>query len=134
MSRPRPAVVRPQRLAFAIAALLPFGTASAQTADAAQRIAGAANRFLSSLDTAQRLRALIAAKRKAILDKLVDLVPGDLFELFDGNQIAVGQRFENAAGDLSRGLRNLAAVSSHRVLNAERHVVWCPEHTGLGLQ
>jgi len=49
-----------RRAVLAAAALLPFGTASAQTADAAQRIAGAANRFLSSLDTAQRLRALIA--------------------------------------------------------------------------
>jgi hypothetical protein len=49
-----------RRAVLAAAALLPFGTASAQTADAAQRIAEAANRFLASLDTAQRLRALIA--------------------------------------------------------------------------
>ncbi|MDP1840300.1 MAG: DUF3500 domain-containing protein, partial [Reyranella sp.] len=49
-----------RRAVLAAAALLPFGAASAQTADAAQRIADAANRFLASLDTAQRLRALIA--------------------------------------------------------------------------
>lgn len=49
-----------RRAVLAAAALLPFGSASAQTADAAQRIADAANRFLASLDTAQRLKALIA--------------------------------------------------------------------------
>ena len=49
-----------RRTVLAAAALLPFGAASAQTANAAQRIVDAANRFLASLDTAQRLRALIA--------------------------------------------------------------------------
>jgi hypothetical protein len=49
-----------RRAVLAAAALLPFGTASAQTTDAAQRIADAANRFLAALDAAQRLRALIA--------------------------------------------------------------------------
>ena len=49
-----------RRAVLAAAALLPFGAASAQTANAAQRIADAASRFLASLDTAQRLRALIA--------------------------------------------------------------------------
>lgn len=49
-----------RRAVLAAATLPPFGGASAQTADAAQRIAEAANRFLAALDTAQRLRALIA--------------------------------------------------------------------------
>jgi hypothetical protein len=49
-----------RRAVLAAATLLPFGTASAQTADAAQRIADAANRFLASLDEAQRKRAMLA--------------------------------------------------------------------------
>jgi hypothetical protein len=57
-----------RRAVLAAAALLPFGAASAQTADAAQRIAEAANRFLASLDTAQRLRALIAFESDNRLD------------------------------------------------------------------
>jgi len=57
-----------RRAVLAAATLLPFGSASAQTADAAQRIAEAANRFLASLDTAQRLRALIAFEADNRLD------------------------------------------------------------------
>lgn len=49
-----------RRTVLAAAALLPFGAASAQTVDAAQRIADAANRFLVSLDEGQRQRAIIA--------------------------------------------------------------------------
>lgn len=49
-----------RRTVLAAAALLPFGRASAQTVDAAQRIADAANRFLASLDDGQRRQALIA--------------------------------------------------------------------------
>ena len=48
-----------RRTVLAAAALLPFGSASAQTVDAAQRIADAANRFLRSLDEAQRQKAMI---------------------------------------------------------------------------
>ncbi|MDP1964892.1 MAG: DUF3500 domain-containing protein [Reyranella sp.] len=57
-----------RRAVLAAATLLPFGSASAQTADAAQRIAEAANRFLASLDTAQRLRTLIAFEADNRLD------------------------------------------------------------------
>ncbi len=49
-----------RRTVLAAAALLPFGSASAQTVDAAQRIADAANRFLASLDEGQRRKATIA--------------------------------------------------------------------------
>ena len=49
-----------RRAVLAAATLLPFGAASAQTVDAAQRIADAANRFLSLLDDGQRQMALIA--------------------------------------------------------------------------
>jgi hypothetical protein len=49
-----------RRIVLAAAALLPFGAASAQTVDAAQRIADAANRFLVSLDEGQRQKAMIA--------------------------------------------------------------------------
>ncbi len=49
-----------RRTVLAAAALLPFGSASAQTVDAAQRIADAANRFLLSLDDGQRRQVLIA--------------------------------------------------------------------------
>lgn len=49
-----------RRTVLAAAALLPFGAASAQTVDAAQRIADAANRFLLSLDDGQRQKAMIA--------------------------------------------------------------------------
>jgi hypothetical protein len=48
-----------RRTVLAAAALLPFGGASAQTVDAAQRIAEAANRFLLSLDEGQRQKAMI---------------------------------------------------------------------------
>ena len=54
MSRPRPAVVRPHRLAFAIAALLPFGTAFAQ--DAATTTA---EKEAATLDTVE-----VTAQRK----------------------------------------------------------------------
>jgi hypothetical protein len=49
-----------RRTVLAAAALLPFGRASAQTVDAAQRIADAANRFLLVLDDGQRRKAMIA--------------------------------------------------------------------------
>lgn len=49
-----------RRLVLAAAAFLPFGGASAQTVDAAQRIADAANRFLGLLDDGQRRQVLIA--------------------------------------------------------------------------
>jgi Protein of unknown function (DUF3500) len=49
-----------RRFMLAAATFLPFGGANAQTVDAAQRIAEAANRFLGLLDAAQRLRVLIA--------------------------------------------------------------------------
>ena len=57
-----------RRTVLAAAALLPFGAASAQTVDAAQRVAEAANRFLASLDDAQRRRALIAFESDNRLD------------------------------------------------------------------
>jgi hypothetical protein len=53
---------------LAAAALLPFGAASAQTVDAAQRIADAANRFLLSLDDSQRQKAMIAFESGNRLD------------------------------------------------------------------
>jgi hypothetical protein len=49
-----------RRAVLAAATLLPFGAASAQTVDAAQRIADAAERFLTSLDDSQRRQVLIA--------------------------------------------------------------------------
>ena len=49
-----------RRFVLAAATFLPFGDASAQTVDAAQRIAEAASRLLASLDEGQRRRALIA--------------------------------------------------------------------------
>lgn len=48
-----------RRTVLAAAALLPFGAASAQTVDAAQRIADAAGRFLDTLDDGQRRKVLI---------------------------------------------------------------------------
>ena len=49
-----------RRTILATATLLPFGRASALTADAGQRIADAAGRFLASLDESQRQKASIA--------------------------------------------------------------------------
>ncbi len=49
-----------RRTVLATAALLPFGAASAQTVDAAQRIADSANRFVNALDDGQRQKAMIA--------------------------------------------------------------------------
>lgn len=49
-----------RRMVLAAATFLPFGVASAQTVDAAQRVANAANRFLTSFDDAQRKQAVIA--------------------------------------------------------------------------
>ena len=49
-----------RRTVLAAATFLPFGAASAQTVDAASRIADAANRFLATLDDGQRKQALIA--------------------------------------------------------------------------
>ena len=49
-----------RRFVLAAATFLPFGGASAQSADAAQRIADQANRFLALLDDGQRKKVLIA--------------------------------------------------------------------------
>jgi hypothetical protein len=49
-----------RRLVLAAATFLPFGGASAQSADAQQRIADQANRFLAQLDDRQRRHVLIA--------------------------------------------------------------------------
>jgi len=49
-----------RRMVLAAATFLPFGGSGAQAADAAQRIADAADRFLAGLDDAQRKRAMIA--------------------------------------------------------------------------
>ncbi|HEX9522705.1 MAG TPA: DUF3500 domain-containing protein, partial [Reyranella sp.] len=57
-----------RRLILAAATLLPFGGASAQTVDAAQRIADAANRFLGLLDDGERRKALIAFESDNRLD------------------------------------------------------------------
>ncbi|MFT3670329.1 MAG: TonB-dependent receptor [Pseudoxanthomonas sp.] len=54
MSRLRPAAVRPQRLAFAIAALLPFGTAFAQETPAAEPAPQSATTLDAVEVTAQR--------------------------------------------------------------------------------
>ena len=57
-----------RRLILAAAAFLPFGGASAQTVDAAQRIADAADRFLGLLDDGQRRKVLIAFESDNRLD------------------------------------------------------------------
>ncbi|HMJ98092.1 MAG TPA: DUF3500 domain-containing protein, partial [Reyranella sp.] len=57
-----------RRLILAVATFLPFGGASAQTVDAAQRIADAANRFVGLLDDGQRRKALIAFESDNRLD------------------------------------------------------------------
>jgi len=57
-----------RRKVLAVAALLPFGAASAQTADAARRIAEAAARFLAALDDDQRRQILIAYETPNRLD------------------------------------------------------------------
>ena len=57
-----------RRTVLAAAALLPFGAASAQTVDAAQRIADAATRFLNALDDGQRRKVLIAFDSSNRLD------------------------------------------------------------------
>jgi hypothetical protein len=57
-----------RRLILAAATFLPFGGASAQTVDAAQRIADAANRFVGLLDDGQRRKALIAFESDNRLD------------------------------------------------------------------
>ncbi|MBM3648856.1 MAG: DUF3500 domain-containing protein [Alphaproteobacteria bacterium] len=57
-----------RRLVLAAATFLPFGAASAQSADAARRIADQANRFLASLDEGQRQRVLIAYDSAGRLD------------------------------------------------------------------
>ncbi len=49
-----------RRMVLAAATFFPFGGASAQTVGTAQRIAGAANRFLAGLDETQRKQAMIA--------------------------------------------------------------------------
>ena len=54
MSRLRPTAVRPQRLAFAIAALLPFGTAFAQETPAAEPAQQTATTLDAVEVTAQR--------------------------------------------------------------------------------
>src|SRR3954454_16130482 len=57
-----------RRLVLAAASFLPFGGASAQTVDAGQRIADAANRFLAGLDEAQRKQAMLAYDSSNRLD------------------------------------------------------------------
>lgn len=57
-----------RRLVLAAATFLPFGNASAQTVDAAQRIAEAANRLLGLLDDGQRRQVLIAFESDNRLD------------------------------------------------------------------
>ncbi|WP_295132581.1 DUF3500 domain-containing protein [uncultured Reyranella sp.] len=57
-----------RRTVLTAAALLPFGSASAQTVDGAQRVADAANRFLLSLDDGQRQKAMIAFESGNRLD------------------------------------------------------------------
>ncbi len=57
-----------RRLILAAATFLPFGGAGAQTVDAAQRIAEAANRLLGLLDEGQRRKALIAFESDNRLD------------------------------------------------------------------
>jgi hypothetical protein len=57
-----------RRLVLAAATFLPFGGASAQAVDAAQRIADQANRFLASLDDGQRKQVLIAFESDNRLD------------------------------------------------------------------
>ena len=57
-----------RRVVLAAATFLPFGGASAQTVDAAQRIAEQANRFLGLLDDGQRRQALIAFESDNRLD------------------------------------------------------------------
>src|SRR3954466_14097285 len=57
-----------RRMVLAAASFLPFGGASAQTVDAAQRIAGAANRFLAALDEGPRKQAMIAFESGNRLD------------------------------------------------------------------
>src|SRR3954471_21755762 len=57
-----------RRRVLAAASFLPFGGASAQTVDAAQRIAEAANRFLAGLDEGQRKQAMIAFESPNRLD------------------------------------------------------------------
>src|SRR5258707_4528251 len=57
-----------RRTVLTAAALLPFGAASAQTVEAAQRIAEAATRFLATLDDDQRRQVLIAYESPNRLD------------------------------------------------------------------
>lgn len=57
-----------RRLVLAAATFLPFGGAGAQSADAAQRIADQANRFLASLDEGQRRKVSIAFDSSNRLD------------------------------------------------------------------
>jgi hypothetical protein len=57
-----------RRNVLAAAALLPFGAASAQTVDAAQRIADATHRFLASLDDGQRQKVMISFESTNRLD------------------------------------------------------------------
>ena len=58
----------PTRRVVLAATLLPFGSASAQTVDASQRIAEQANRFLGLLDDGQRRQLLIAFESDNRLD------------------------------------------------------------------
>src|ERR1700727_696104 len=64
----RPEGTPRRRLILAAATFLPFGGASAQTVDAGQRIAAAADRFLSLLDDGPRRKALIAFESDNRLD------------------------------------------------------------------
>src|SRR5262245_26199994 len=61
--------VRPtRRFVLAAATFLPFGGTGAQAADAAQRLADAANRLLGLLDEGQRKKTLIAFEGDNRLD------------------------------------------------------------------
>jgi hypothetical protein len=57
-----------RRAVLAAAILLPFGAASARTADAGERIARATNRFLGALDDGRRQKVLIAFESDNRLD------------------------------------------------------------------
>ena len=98
MSRPRPAVVRPQRLAFAIAALLPFGTAFAQDATTP------ADKEAATLDTVR-----VTAQRK--VENIQD-VPVSISTI-NGEQLGVLSRLEaiNIAKEQGYDLVEVAATA-----------------------
>ena len=109
-----------RRMVLAAATFLPFGGASAQTVDAAQRIAEAANRFLGLLDAAQRLRVLIAFDSDNRLDW--HYIPRSRAGLTLGemrpDQAACEQLgvriFAQQPGGLSHRLRTMKSEGIHR--------------------